>query len=84
MFCGRCGKQIVDNSQYCGYCGWEIDTAAAHQVAVLVKTAPPPVPQYVAVSPKRNNKTVIAAVTVVISLLVVALNIPGLNTGVLL
>lgn len=24
MFCGNCGKQIVDNSRFCPYCGAEV------------------------------------------------------------
>ena len=23
MYCGKCGKQINDNSKFCSYCGYE-------------------------------------------------------------
>ena len=71
MFCGKCGKQIADNSKHCGYCGYEIGTLAAPQVTAPVRTAPPAAPQQTAVSAGRKRNVMIAVIAVVVSLMVV-------------
>lgn len=40
MFCRKCGKQILDDSRFCQYCGEAVQVVAGQVVEKTVKVSP--------------------------------------------
>ncbi|MBE6737781.1 MAG: zinc ribbon domain-containing protein [Ruminococcaceae bacterium] len=44
MFCKNCGKEIVDNATFCGYCGTQVTTSAPAESTATVESEVVPAP----------------------------------------
>ena len=54
MYCTKCGLEIVDDAQFCGFCGEPIDHLTNHQVQPTQPTQP--IPFQTSSTPPKSSK----------------------------